>query len=127
MCHIMLPMSLPWNFSLLIYARYTLNPHVFAAQRDTLWLMGLDALLADVDLLPQHQTFLNHKYFFHDGNNRRAIFLTDWHGTIHHTLHRHTRDCDFVVKQWFIDKGLAFVYHLCNADFPCLDQPLLHL
>jgi hypothetical protein len=84
-------------------------------------------LLADVDLLPQHQTFLHHQHFFHDRDNRRAILLTHWHGTIYHTLHRHTRDGDFVVKQWFIDTRLVLVYHLGNSDLACLDQPLLHL
>src|SRR5690349_7160213 len=99
---------------LIVYTRYTLNPHFFAAQSDTLWLVRLDALLADVDLLPQHQTFLHHQYFFHNGDNRRAILLPHWHGTIYHTLHRHARDCDLVVQQWFIDESLVFVYHLGN-------------
>ena len=38
-----------------------------------------------------------------------------------------TRDGDCVLEQWFINKGLAFVDHFGNADFACLDQPLLHL
>src|ERR1041385_2985496 len=104
----MLRVSLPYYFSLFIYVRYTLNSHFFTAQRDTLWLMRLDVLLADVDLLPEYQTLLNHEHFFHDGNNRRTIFLTYWHGTIHHTLHGHVRDNDFVMKQWFINKSLVF-------------------
>jgi len=79
-------------------------------------LVRLGALLADVDFFPQHQTLLNHKYFFYNGNNRCAIFLADWHGTIYHTLNRHTRDCDFVMKLWFINKSFAFMYHLGNAD-----------
>src|SRR4029453_1204085 len=120
-------MSLPWHCSLCIFARYTLNVHVFAAQRDPLWLMGLEALRADVDLLPQHPTLLHHEHFFHEGNNCRAILLTDWHGTIPPPLHRHARDGDCVLKQWFINKGLAFVDHFGHADFACLDQPLLHL
>src|SRR4030095_1755471 len=121
----MLPVSLPWSFSLFIYARYTLNLHFFAAQRDTLWLGRLDAVLADVDLLPQQQPFLHHQHFFRDRDNRRAILLTHWHGTLHHPLHRHTRDGDFVVKQWFIDKRLVLVYHLGNSDLAYLVCRLL--
>jgi hypothetical protein len=31
-------------------------------------LVRLDALLADVDFFPQHQTLLNHEYFFYNRN-----------------------------------------------------------
>jgi hypothetical protein len=105
----------------------TLHLDVFAAECHPLWLVCLDTLRADVDLLPQHPPLLDHEHFFHNGENRRAMLLPHGHGAIHDPLDWHTRDLNLLAPERLIDMHLPLMDDLGKADLARLNHARVDL
>jgi hypothetical protein len=90
-------------------------------------LVSFDLTSGNPQRFLQPQLFLDHRYFFAQGDNHRVAFLTNRNGLIPEAMDRHPFTAHPFAAQRFVDQFLPFLHDLADTDPPCFHLALLTL